>query len=92
MTRTVEFSPKLEAQLERAAAQLQTDVPSYIQDAVKEKTARVFDEARFETLLQSDALGALDYLIQTTPDNRLVAGFSPSPPNDVALSYEDKAE
>ena len=37
MTRVLEFSPELEAQLERAAAQLQTDVPTFITQAVKEK-------------------------------------------------------
>ncbi len=90
MTRILEFSPELEAQLERAAAQLQTDVPTFITQAVKEKTARVFDEQRFETLLQSNALEALDYLLETTPDRRSEAGVGPSPSDDVALAYEDE--
>lgn len=88
MTRVLEFSPELEAQLERAAAQLQTDVPTFITQAVTEKTARLFDEARFESLLESDALGALDYLLETTPARRSEAGLGPSPSDDVKLAYE----
>lgn len=89
MTRTLEFSPELETQLERAAALLQTDVPTFILQAVREKTARVFDEARFETLLSTDAMAAFDYLLETTPDHRSEAGVGPSPSDDVALAYED---
>ncbi len=89
MTRTLEFSPELETQLERAAALLQTDVPTFILQAVREKTARVFDEARFETLLSTDAMAAFDYLLETTPSRRNESGFGPSPLDDVALAYED---
>lgn len=88
MTRILEFTPELEAQLERAAAQLQTDVPTFIQQAIAEKTARVFDEQRFEALLQSDALEALDYLLETTPDRRREAGVGLSPSDDVKWAYE----
>jgi len=89
MTRTLEFSPELETQLERAAALLQTDVPTFILQAVREKTARIFDEARFETLLSTDAMGAMNYLLETTPNRRGEAEFGPSPADDVALAYED---
>jgi len=89
MTRTLEFSPELETQLERAAALLQTDVPTFILQAVKEKTARVFDEARFETLLSTDAMAAMNYLLEITPNRRKEAGLGSSPSDDVALAYED---
>ena len=89
MTRTLDFSPELETQLERAAALLQTDAVTFILQAVREKTARVFDEARFETLLSTDAVAAMIYLLETTPNRRIEAGFGLSPSDDVALAYED---
>jgi len=89
MTRTLDFSPELETQLERATALLQTDAVTFILQAVREKTARVFDEARFETLLSTDAVAAMNYLLETTPNRRIEAGFGLSPSDDVALAYED---
>jgi predicted transcriptional regulator len=42
MTLTLEISPEIEAQIERAAAQSQTDVSSFIVEAAVEKAANTY--------------------------------------------------
>jgi uncharacterized protein (DUF1778 family) len=87
MTLTLEISPEAQAQIERAAAQEQTDVRAFILTAAAEKAARVFDEPRFGDLLESDPLAALDYLVET--GRELTAGALPLADDAVARSYAD---
>ncbi len=77
MTITLEISPETQAQIERAAAESHTDIFTFIVAAAAEKAARVFDETRFGTLLDSDPLSALDYLVEVTPNHRAEAGLPP---------------
>lgn len=60
MTLTLEVTPETE----RAAAQSQTDVSSFVL-AAAEKAARVFDEPKFGALLESDPMAAFDYLYES---------------------------
>lgn len=69
MTIVLEISPEIEAQIERAAAETNTDVSSFIVAAAAEKATRVFDESKFNALLHTDPLAALDYLLEVTPTN-----------------------
>ncbi len=91
MTVTLEISPETQAQIERAAAQSQTDVRAFIVTAAAEKAARVFDEQKFGAMLESDPMAALDYLLEVTPNHRAEAGLPPLTDEQVsrAAYYED---
>jgi uncharacterized protein (DUF1778 family) len=84
MTLTLELSPEIEAQIERAAAEAQTDISSFILAAAAEKAARVFDESKFDALIHTDPLAALDYLLEVTPTNT-----APLAEDAIARSYSD---
>ncbi len=86
MTLTLEITPEIE----RAAAQSQTDVSTFILAAAREKAARVFDEPNFEILLGNDPLAALDYLLEISPP--LTSGAKPLADDAVARSYEEYHE
>lgn len=91
MNLTLQISPEAQARIERAAHQSGTDVADFILQAATEKAARVFDEAAFSALLESDPDGALDYLLEVTPDARAQAGLAPLSEEQVsrAAYYED---
>lgn len=80
MTLTLEIP----TEIERAAAASQTDVSAFILAAAAEKAARVFDETRFETLLESAPMSALDYLLEVMPTSA-----EPLRDDAVARSYEE---
>lgn len=87
MTLTLEIP----SEIERAAAAAHTDVSSFLLTAAAEKAARVFDESRFKSLLDSDPMSALDYLLEVTPNHRAEAGLPPLTDEQVsrAAYYED---
>lgn len=87
MTLTLEIPPEVEAQIERAAAVFQTDVQAFIVAAAVEKAAAVFDEKKFDVLLKTDPMQALDYLLEVTP-----ASTTPLGDDAIEAAYCDRED